>query len=375
MNIFITIFLSFSMMGLIDRIRGNKWGLALEYDKGLSTMGTIAVSITGIYCVGITVVKHYAGTISGWTQGLPIDPSIIIGCLLAPDLGAPYVTVGLSSNQNLGYFSGVVVAGCLGQFISFQLPVLLPTLEEKEKSAVMRGFLQGVIAAPVGFFAGGVLLRLSLREILINMSLISIVCFFLAFAFVKAPSAVEKALLVFGKVIAIGSQIMFAVVVVGLFQPAWQLVDNGLVHQVLTILVKMIVIVCGGLVFSKVCLRCFQRQLRWAAKKMHTNEVALIGLILNSVNSLAMVALIPQMDERGKKMNAAFAVSGAYLFGGQMVFVSSIGNKAVFHAYFFSKLAAGIVAVIIAMKGKQRRTILSEGEHKAENIKMYKENI
>jgi ethanolamine transporter len=355
MNIFILTLLFFAAVGLIDKIQGNKWGLAREFDNGLLTMGTITMPVTGIYCVGITLIKHYAGAISGWTQGLPIDPSIIIGCLLAPDLGAPFLTVELTENLNLAYFSGVVVAGCLGQFISFQLPVLLSTQEEKEKPSMMKGFLQGLIAIPFGLMTGGVLIGLSLKEILINMSLISVVCFILGVAFIKAALIVERTLIAFGNAIAFGSYIMFAVVVFGLFFPQWKAVDDGLVHEILIILIKMIIIICGGMVLSNVCIRYFKHQLSWIAKKMNTNDAAVMGLILNCISSLPMTALIPEMDENGKKINTAFAVSGAYLLGGQMVFISSIGNKTVFWAYFFSKLTAGIVSVAISMRTARKK--------------------
>ncbi|MBR0600501.1 ethanolamine utilization protein EutH [Sinanaerobacter chloroacetimidivorans] len=354
MNIFIMILLSFSMVGLIDKIQGNRWKLAQEFDKGLSAMGSLAISISGIYCVGITLVRTYAGTISGWTEGMLVDPSIVIGCLLAPDLGAPFLTAELSSNPNLGYFSGVVVAGCLGQFTSFQLPVLFSALEEKEKGPMMKGFLHGIFAIPIGLLAGGVLLGLPVKEILINISLISVVCFVLAMAFMKFSSIVEKTMITFGKFIGYGSQLMFAIVVVGLFIPGWKVVDDVLVHEILTILIKMVVIICGGLVLANLCLRYLKRQLSWVAEKMNTNDFAIMGLLLNSINSLVIVALIPKMDKRGKRMNAAFAVSGAYLLGGQMVFVLSIGNSRVFYAYFFSKLIAGIASIIISM-GVNRR--------------------
>lgn len=79
-----------------------------------------------------------------------------------------------------------------------------------------------------------------------------------------------------------------------------------------------------------------------------------MGLLLNSINSLTMLGMIHEMDERGKKLNAAYAVSGAYVIGGQMVVVMSIGSSRVFNAFLVSKLVSGIVAVIIAMRASDK---------------------
>ena len=180
MNIFIIILLLFSILGLLDKVRGNQWGYAQDFNNGFATMGTLAISVIGIYCIGITLVREYSVTIAGWTHGFPFDPSIIIGSLLAPDLGASYITLELSGSPSIGYFSGVIVASCLGQFISFQLPVFFTILEESDKRHIMRGFLQGVIVIPIGLILGGSLLGLSLKEIIFNTGMISVFCILLA---------------------------------------------------------------------------------------------------------------------------------------------------------------------------------------------------
>lgn len=60
-----------------------------------------------------------------------------------------------------------------------------------------------------------------------------------------------------------------------------------------------------------------------------------------------MLAIYDKMDDKGKVINAAFAVSGAFVFGGQLGFVSGISHKAV-TPFILAKLVAGLSGVFLA---------------------------
>jgi ethanolamine transporter len=349
MNIFIAVLLGFAIIGFVDKIAGNRLGVGREFDRGLSTMGTLAVSIAGIYCVATSIARHYAGMAPQVLPGFSPDPALIIGCLLAPDMGATPIVSVLSRNQDLSYFSGIVVASCIGQFTGFQLPVLLAAAEENDKSFIIKGFLYGLMAVPAGLLAGGMVLMLDWKELFINTGLITGACMLLGVAFFKARYLLEKLLCAFGGVICAGSQLLFGVIIWQLFFPEQGILDKGVVYECLVLVIKMTLIICGGMVFSNLCLRCCRSPLIWATPKMNINEASVMGLLLNSINSLAMIPLIAEMDEKGKQINGAFAVSGAYLFGGQMAFIAAIGDEKVFYAWFLSKLAAGSFAVFLVV--------------------------
>ena len=54
------------------------------------------------------------------------------------------------------------------------------------------------------------------------------------------------------------------------------------------------------------------------------------------------------MDRKGKVLNAAFSVCGAYVVGGQLAFVSSLTDSHQTAAYIICKLTAGILAIALA---------------------------
>ena len=74
MNIFVAIMLCFSAWGLLDKILGGKLGLMEEFDEGLTTMGSLAVSTVGFYSIGITFVQNHEDAIAAAVQRMPYLP-------------------------------------------------------------------------------------------------------------------------------------------------------------------------------------------------------------------------------------------------------------------------------------------------------------
>ena len=54
-----------------------------------------------------------------------------------------------------------------------------------------------------------------------------------------------------------------------------------------------------------------------------------------------------KMDEKGKLMNVAFAVSGAFVIGGHLGFTASVEADYIF-PMMLAKLVSGIISVLIA---------------------------
>jgi ethanolamine transporter len=60
-----------------------------------------------------------------------------------------------------------------------------------------------------------------------------------------------------------------------------------------------------------------------------------------------MFGMMKDMDERGKVINVAFAVSAAFVFGDHLGFTAGV-NKDMITAMIVGKLVGGITAVMLA---------------------------
>ena len=239
MNIFIGILLLCAFLGLWDKISGGKMGLAAEFDGGLASMASLALSIVGIYCIGVTAVRSNPEAIASFASRLPFDASVLIGSLLAPDLGGHAIAKELAATPALGIYSGVMVSSCLGALISFTLPIALTVIRREDTSLFMQGSVWGIVTIPAGVAVGALLTGLPVKELVRNLLPILLLCAGICLALIKAAEATIRVLSVVGNLVRIASLVLFALVMLGLFLPACQIASDTLIFESLTIVVKL----------------------------------------------------------------------------------------------------------------------------------------
>lgn len=347
MNIFIAIMLVFAAAGLLDEILGGKLGLMPNFEKGLATMGGLAMSTVGFYAIGVTYVQTHAEAIAEAAKHMPFDPALIPSCLLA-------------ATPALAAFTGAMVAGSLGMTVGYQLPVFLAAVRKDEIGELMRGFIFGLIAIPSGLAVGGLMLGLPVRQLFFNMIPVLVLCMVLIAAFVLVPALTMKIMIFLGNAIRIFSFLLFGVAVFGIFMPKYAVVEDALIEEMLFMVLRMVIAACGGLVLSQVALKRLQKPIQRIGAILGINEEAVVGLFLSFIQSLAMLPLFSKMDKRGKVLNAAFSVAGAYVVGGQMTLVASLipGNWVI--AYMISKVLSGGLAVVLAVICLRRSKMITE---------------
>ena len=77
-------------------------------------------------------------------------------------------------------------------------------------------------------------------------------------------------------------------------------------------------------------------------------ETAAAGLIASLANSIATFNMVKDMDQRGKVVNIAFAVSAAFVFGDHLGFTAGFAPE-MLPAVIVGKLVGGVSAVAVAM--------------------------
>ena len=119
------------------------------------------------------------------------------------------------------------------------------------------------------------------------------------------------------------------------------------VEEVLVIILKITIIVCGSLVAGRLVLAKCSRWLEWAASRLGVNEYAVLGLLTSLVSRVSMLPLDPRRVASGRRITAACPVSGAFVLGGQMAFAAGVADGRAVAAYFATKLAGGLLALIL----------------------------
>jgi ethanolamine transporter len=97
------------------------------------------------------------------------------------------------------------------------------------------------------------------------------------------------------------------------------------------------------------------------AERMGINEVAAVSLLMTCATSLAILPLYPRMDPKGKEIAAAVSLSGAYVFGGSMAFVSNVTDGATVALFVFVKILCAVLSGLIVHSLYSKKTAAEEG--------------
>jgi ethanolamine transporter len=71
-------------------------------------------------------------------------------------------------------------------------------------------------------------------------------------------------------------------------------------------------------------------------------------MIASLANNIPMFGMMKDMDDKGKIINVAFAVSASFVFGDHLGFVAGVAKNMIF-PMIIGKLVAGISAVVVAV--------------------------
>lgn len=344
MNIFIAIMLVFSAIGFTDKAIGGRWGLSDQFDRGLYTMGTMAIPIVSICAVGTEFVRNHTDQISGLSEHLFFDPSMIVGAILAPDMGGYFICREIAPDPGTLVLSGVVLGTLLGQAITFQLPVFMQNVEDKDHPDMFTGFIVGTILIPAGLIVSEFFIQMPPVVFLKQSLPVFILCMVIAAGLKWAPAATTRVFSVFARIVNWGFYIMFAITVIGLFIPGLAYAPQDSVMEAVLIVFKSAIIIAGSLVMSELILKLFRRQINALANRIGINEVSLVSMLMTCATSLAILPMFPRMDRKGKMMVSAFSLSGSFVIGGSLAFVSNVTDGYTTTIFIISKLVCGVLS-------------------------------
>ena len=350
MNPVVAVILVFAAVGFIDLTFGSKCGLAEDLRRGLAVIPTMLIASVGVSSVGITFLGAHTEAVSALLARLPFEPGVLVGAVLAPDLGGLPLCREIALTPAAFILNGAVLTSLLGQTVSFQIPVFMTSLDKSEHDVVIRGFLLGLGAVPAGFLAACLLVKLPAAACLKQFVPVLLLSLLIFIGLLKKTEMTVAAVKRLSTVITWIIYALFFVTMLGVFFPSLAYADVSLVAENTLAIVKSCSIAGGALVLAGLIRRFLPGPLKKAAAALGVNETAVIGLIVGMANSIAMLPLFPKMDRKGKLMNAAFSVSGAYLIGGQMGYISSLTDARTVTVYLIAKAVCGALSIVLALR-------------------------
>ena len=163
------VFTLFAVAGGLDYIFGSRLGLGKAFARGFSTMGPLALTMTGMIVLAPLLAKLLSPVILPLFGWMGVDPAMLAGCLLACDMGGAPLAEALTSDPQGAILGGIVCSSLLGVTVTFTIPVAMGMLSEGDRPYAAKGILCGIITIPAGILVGGLVAGIHLRKVLINL--------------------------------------------------------------------------------------------------------------------------------------------------------------------------------------------------------------
>jgi ethanolamine transporter len=198
-EILATIMAVFAVIGALDKIFGNRLKLGDEFEKGITTLGPLSLSMLGMMTIAPVLADLMLPLITPVANAIGFDPSAVAGILIANDMGGAALADSVAADPVLGAFHGLCVAAMLGATISFTIPVALQSAKKENHDDVLLGLLCGISTIPVGCFVSGLTMGISPLEVLLNLLPAIVISVIIIIGLLKFPKATIKVFSVFGK--------------------------------------------------------------------------------------------------------------------------------------------------------------------------------
>ena len=346
-EILIAIMAIFAVLGALDRIFGNRFGLGQEFENGILAMGSLAMAMIGIICLAPVLANILKPVVVPVYNFLGADGAMFAGTILACDMGGGALAQELTADSDAALLGGVITGSMLGATVVFTIPVAMGILQEEDRPFLAKGILCGVVTIPVGVLVGGLVAGFDPLMVLRNLIPIVLIALLIALGLWKFEKGMIKgfgwfgkgiiALITAGLVCAIVETLTGFVIIPGLAPISEGFETVGAIAIVLA----------GAFPLVYAITKLLKKPLLKLGKVLGVNDTAAAGLIASLANSIATFDMMKNMDARGKVVNVAFAVSAAFVFGDHLGYTAGFAPE-VLPGLIVGKLVGGVAAIAVA---------------------------
>lgn len=347
------------LLGGLDCIWNNRWGLGEKFEEGFLCLGPTALSMVGIICLAPKLAQVLGPVLVPLYRMVGADPAMFAS-VLAIDMGGYPLAMALAENAAVGAFSGLIVSSMLGATIVFTIPVGLGMIAEGDRSCFARGLLMGVATVPVGAFLGGLMMGLPMAVVLCNLLPVMAVSVLLVLGLIAARERMIKGFVYFGRGIKI-------VTVIGLCAAAVEhmtgiVLISGItpIMEAMETVAGICIVLLGSLPLITLMLRILKKPFEGLGGLLGLDATSVGGILFAGVSVLPVFRLMKEMGPRGKVVVTAGMVSTISLFSAHLGFVMGTQPE-LLGAVMASKLCSGVLGITLALALTKHDNMEKEG--------------
>lgn len=335
------------LIGATDRLLQNKFGLGQKFEDGLNAMGPLALSMVGIVSLSPVISNILGPVIIPLYKFLGADPAMFAS-ILANDMGGYQLALSLAENKDIALFSGLIVSSMLGCTIVFSIPVGLGLIEEDDKEFFAKGLLIGLSTIPLGSIVGGLIMKINIKVLFINIIPIILISLILILGLKFFQNKMIKGVLYFGKFIMWISTIGLAAAAFESLTGVVLIKGMASISEGMNVVVNIGIVLLGTFPMLTLIIKMLDKPLRKLGKYIGLDSTSVAGIIFSLANSIPVFKMLKDMNNKGKIINIAWLVSATSTLGAHLGFTAGVESKMIIPV-ILSKLVAGICAILIAL--------------------------
>lgn len=348
MDAITAVMLIFSVLGALDRIIGNRFGLGKEFEKGFMLLGPLALSIIGMIVLAPAIADVLAPALGAIYKATGIDPSTVTSAIFANDMGGGALAREIALHDNLGMFNGLIVASMMGVTISFTIPFALNAVDRSRHEMLLLGLLCGVVTIPVGCFVGGLIQGVPFGMLVLNMLPLILLSAVLAAGLMLFPDVCTKVFGILGKVIQMLITAGLALAIIRFLSGREIIPGLESIEEAAIICINAAVVMSGAFPLLYILSLILKKPLAALAGILRVNNASAMGFVSSLANSMTTFEQMKDMDDKGVMLNSAFAVSAAFVLGDHLAFTLAMDGSYV-PGMMVGKLVSGVLAVAAAV--------------------------
>jgi len=339
-------------------------GSGEQFEEGFMAMGALGLAMVGVIAMAPVLAKILLPVVEPIYVALGANPAMFATSLIANDMGGYALAMSLAGSDTAsGVYAGLILGAMMGPTIVFIIPVALGIIDAADRRYLALGVLAGMVTIPIGCIAGGLVamgsdivvngqpVNFTFATIFYNLTPVVLISVLLALGLKFIPEKMIAGFQIFAKCLVafitfgLACSVIEAVIGVQIIPGMDPIFGSGMAIETIGYIACVLL---GAYPMVFLLTRWFGKPLMKVGKVLKMNDTAAAGMIATLANAIPMFALMKNMDNRGKVINVAFAVSAAFTFGDHLGFTAANASSMIF-PMIVGKLIGGVTAIFVAM--------------------------
>lgn len=383
----VLIIMACATAGAIASVAKPESDLGKEFIAGIDSIGPLFLPVAGIMASAPFLTAFVSNVFGPVFSAAGADPSMAATTFIAVDMGGYQLAEALAQTKE-SWMMAMITGYMGGATIVFSIPVALKMLRKIDRKYLALGVMCGLLAIPIGVFAGSAIIAVSnplIRESIVagsgeatyqlalgfgtiglNLVPLIIICVLLALGLKFIPDGMIKGFIIFGRLLESALKIVFVIVVVeyftGLpgallgqyygFDPI--IADEEDIFRALEVVGAIGIMLCGAFPMVYLIKRYLHKPLAAVGKVFGLSSDATTGLLAAAANVIALLEIIKDMRARDKVICLGFSVCCAFLFGDHLSFTANF-QPTMIAPVMIGKLVGGVCAIFFVKLLAQKK--------------------